>query len=379
MHKKFLIIAPLAALFLTGCTLLGEVESVGCGFLEGKTQDHCYKDAALRSNDPAKCEEIQGAGFQFGNPAKARCYQELALETSDASLCAKISGGGSTGTTKEECYQKLAIQTGDVSLCENITTTVSRGGGWMVTSRDACIEKTQEILAQAEEVETEEGECRFDSDCDAICEDNIFWKMGCNARTNVCEKTFDTNCVQEKTILCEFQFSKFCQSDGCADDENAIRATKNELVALGNQYSSLMEETTKVRRIVAENCISVLEDVTNKLIIDTALQFGSLSSFGIRSSPLTASPTKDALRGRSLSTLESQSLLEKNLITDPAKQLIDTLAGKVIDTETNKPAMPIEEYIALNCKAIETLDTEFKLLDKKRGIVIEKLRCFEGY
>jgi len=46
-----------------------------------------------------------------------------------------------------------------------------------------------------EEKELAEGECKYDSDCAAICEGNTMWKMGCNAQNNSCEKTFDTDCI----------------------------------------------------------------------------------------------------------------------------------------------------------------------------------------
>ena len=197
------------------------------------------------------------------------------------------------------------------------------------------------------EAETPKGECRFDSDCNAVCEGNVFWKKGCDAQTNKCVKTFETDCSAEKTTVGEFSFAKLCSlgSKGCAEDAESISKKKSELVTQANTYSAAMQETTKLRQIASKNCISALSDVTNKLIIDTGVSFGSLP----------------------------RQLID--VLGDNVKTLIDTIANH---PSVVGPSMSSEEYISLNCNAVKAFDTEFAVLAKKRDLVIEKAKAFEG-
>ena len=123
---------------------------------------------------------------------------------------------------------------------------------------------------------TPKGECRFDSDCASVCEGDVFWKRGCDAQTDKCVKTFDTDCAAQATAFGEDSFPKLCTTLGCTDDTSAIHARKEELVSQANDYSAAMQQTTELRQVAAKNCISALADVTDKLIIDTALIFSKL-------------------------------------------------------------------------------------------------------
>ena len=103
-----------------------------------------------------------------------------------------------------------------------------------------------------------------------------------------------------------------------------------------------MQQTTSLRQIASKNCIAGLSDVTSKLIIDTAVSFGTL-------------PTKMI-----------------DVLSDNTNRLVDQLA----DSGTK---MSPEEYISLNCNAVKALDTDYALLSKKRDLVIAQAKPFEGH
>jgi len=188
------------------------------------------------------------------------------------------------------------------------------------------------------------GECRFDSDCTSVCEGNVFWKRGCDAQADKCVKTFDTDCSAQATAFGQDSFQKLCAASGCADDNGAIHARKEELVSQANDYSAAMQQTTELRQIAAKNCIGALADVTDKLIIDTALSFGRLP--------------------RSTTSIYS--------IT--TKQTVNTL-GKAA---SGGGKMSAEEFISLNCNAIKALDNDYALLSKKRDLIMEQAKLYAG-
>jgi len=189
------------------------------------------------------------------------------------------------------------------------------------------------------------GECRFDSDCASVCESGVFWKRGCNAQADKCVKTFDTDCGAQATAFGEDSFPKLCTASGCVDDTSAIHARKEELVSRANDYSAAMQQTTELRQVAAKNCISALADVTDKLIIDTALSFGRL-------------PTSTT-----------------SIYSVTTRQAVNTL-GKAASGGSSK--MSAEEFISLNCNAIKALDSDYALLSKKRDLVMAQAKLYEG-
>ena len=182
--KKLLFLLPL--LFITsGCAFLdmiiGNIEEVGCRFTSGKTQDHCYKDAANRQNDADVCDKVKGLS-DVGNAPKNQCYQDLAMKNKDPTYCDRIVNPGVVSTTKE--------------ACQAVVEKVSPGSP------------------------AKPGQCTYDSDCRSICEGNTFWKQGCDAQTNTCVKTFDTPCIQE--TISDFEFQQLCTKEVFVRNTQAI-------------------------------------------------------------------------------------------------------------------------------------------------------------
>ena len=186
------------------------------------------------------------------------------------------------------------------------------------------------------------GQCRFDSDCTFACEGNVYWKYGCDAQTNSCVKTFDYDCSAQNTVVGEFSFQKICTYDGCKEDTTAIHAKKEELISQANKYTATMQETDALRTIASKNCRGALADVTNRLIIETAISMSS--------------PTSTMV----------------GLWSDTTKQAVETLST------ANSNTMSAEEYISLNCNAVNSLTTDFNLISKKRDLVMTQAEQFSG-
>lgn len=187
-------------------------------------------------------------------------------------------------------------------------------------------------------------ECRFDSDCKPVCEGNTFWKRGCDAQTDKCVKTFDTDCSSQYTSIGEFSFEKLCYASGCADAAASISDKKSELIAEANGYTAQMEQANELQQVASKNCRSALADVTDKLIIDAALSLGKIP--------------------KSTTSIYSMT----------TKQTVERIGKAAMPS--NK--MSAEEYIALNCKAVESLGTDFALASKKRDIVMKQAEAFAG-
>lgn len=194
------------------------------------------------------------------------------------------------------------------------------------------------------EVNVNKGECRFDSDCSSICDGNVFWKRGCDPQSDTCVKTFETDCSVKTTDIGNYSFPMLCTVTGCIDDTSAIHAQKEDLIAQVNTYTAAMQQTTTLRQIASRNCINGLAEVTNKLIIDTAVSFSSL-------------PTNMVA-----------------IYSDTTKQAIDTIGSAAGGSNT----MSAEEFISLNCNAIKALDSDFALISKKRDILSAEANAFQG-
>jgi len=105
MQTKYFYLLVLGSIFiLPGCSAVGAVEEFGCGFIDGKNQDHCYQDAAKRNESFVTCDKIKAETFSAleGPATRDKCYLMVAEQKGDPSGCEKIEGG-MISYTKEEC------------------------------------------------------------------------------------------------------------------------------------------------------------------------------------------------------------------------------------------------------------------------------------
>ena len=376
----------LSITFLTGCGFF-EWASGACEWFEDShTESHCYQKIGIYTNSPEICEDAEYGG------TRTKCYILLAQRQGDGSYCESI-GDNEMGPqyAKEQCYQAVAIETGDSSYCDKMGSYKSYGNefsGGSGFSKEECLslagtganEEDEEDIDEDEdedEEDTEEGECKYDSDCDSICEGNTYWKMGCNARTNMCEKTFDTNCLDEETLIGEFTFPKLCDlSAQCIDDTSTIKAIKSTLTGDANSFQTLMQNVETARKQSLNNCLSALSDVTNKFIIDSAITFSGLAGLRVNTSYQSMANFSKYVQP-SGSTVASLATAQ---VTGPVQGLLDKLGSIAIaDVTGDAPKMPVEQYIDLHCNASKTLATEHARLAVERDKLIGLAKPFHGW
>ena len=145
-------------------------------------------------------------------------------------------------------------------------------------------------------------------------------------------------------MMCEIQYEyfgtipihKICSDGKCVRDEDTIFEKRGDLIQKKIELSDTVKGQLNKRQTLVDmqvqarkNCINALADVTSKFILESALKIGS---------PATA-------------------LAE--LGADLSMDLVDQLTE---DPESMKP----EEFIAINCKLVESLESDIQLLDKQR-------------
>lgn len=113
----------LATFLFSGCSLLGDVTQISCGFIsDGKNQAHCYQQAALQKNDETLCDkapqadEFKKAG---SNPPQDKCYYMVAQNKQNPQICKKIKGG-LLSYSMEECIDKT-VEIGEKTINEKLT------------------------------------------------------------------------------------------------------------------------------------------------------------------------------------------------------------------------------------------------------------------
>ena len=151
-----------------------------------------------------------------------------------------------------------------------------------VAKNGKCIDPEEGDESDSEE--SEEGECKYDSDCSSICEGSVMWKRGCNPRGNKCEKTFDTDCQGEVESFGELSFPKVCQNGECMRDTEGIGNKKRELEAekqrLSDEAKSINANRDDLKNAMLDtnkNCINGIADMTNVAILEFATRIAALS------------------------------------------------------------------------------------------------------
>ena len=226
-----------------------------------------------------------------------------------------------------------------------------------VSQDDKCISVDDVELDEEDDDEMvdegEKGECKYDSDCDPICEGDIMWKMGCNARTDICEKTFDTDCGADIENFGEQNFPKMCSAGECVRDTDSIEAAKTALTEDKKMWSDTVKEINSVRDGIRDamldankNCINGIADMTNVAIIEFSTRIASVLAGGIPDiAAITASAADEAagLIGEHVKNLTSAAV---DYVGDGLNKLYNYQSG--VPVEEEKKLAP-HEYIKLNC------------------------------
>ena len=316
MSKKLLFVLAFSLLALGGCTK-GDIKDNYCGI----HINYQYCKCAFHN-------EYCGAVGMSSKEAKDFVYDSY-----DA-----FRSGDDKEERQVECNDKNGALNGNSCyLCEQGET----------------VKDNKCVAIEEEESEEEEGECKFDSDCDAMCEGDVAWKMGCNARTDTCEKTFDTDCSTDIEVFGNLDFSKVCGEGVCVRDTESINETRANLLGEKALWSNTVKEINGVRLEINQamldankNCLNGLADMTNLAIVEFANRVGNILAGGI---PDVAAMTASA--AQKASGLLSESV--KNL----ASAAVDYVGFGIEKLKAYEQGVPIEEekklkpheYIKLNC------------------------------
>ena len=203
----------------------------------------------------------------------------------------------------------------------------------------------------------QDRECKYDSDCDPICEGDVMWKMGCNPRKNECEKTFDTNCAGDIDAFGGLDFPKVCRDGACEQDSDTINSIKADLMQEKTVWSQAVKDINATRADINvamleanKNCINGIADMTNLAIVEFATRVASVLAGGIPDiAARTASAAEDAA-SLMQDNIESLAGAAVDYAGDSLQKLYNYQQGEPKEEERKlKP----HEYIKLNCDLYE--------------------------
>ncbi|MBN2458409.1 hypothetical protein JXB31_04745 [Candidatus Woesearchaeota archaeon] len=314
-----------------------------CANLEGDEANTCYKDYSIGAGDFDSCALITSEA------ESDECYMHFAVEDSNQELCAGLN----SKKNRDECYYGIALANTNSQFCESIEQE---------SRREECYAN---VDAKSEE-EGSAGDCKYDSDCDPICEGDIMWKMGCDPKTNSCIKTFDTDCSSDAESINGVEFPKTCAKGECVRNQAEIDATIAELEAMKKEISDNVKSLTNYRLEVTQlkleanhKCLDGLSDATNKFIIESAVKLGSIASSGVSyvkdGSSIVSSTTSIKYVGGKFTTVTKQSYDFTSKFTSDAASYFGDWNDKIVEKmyklnqapEDAKP--PIEDFIAFWC------------------------------
>jgi len=259
---------------------------------------------------------------------------------------------------KEKCYEDGGIYKKEkCTYCDDDEISVN----------NKCV-KSDEV---DEDEESEEGDCKYDSDCDPICEGEVAWKMGCNPRENKCIKTFDTDCGADIEYFSSLEVPKTCSEGICVRDDASIEELRGKLEAESKLWSDTVKAINATRDDLSiamldsnKQCLNGLADMTNLLILEGATRIASVLAGGI---PDVAKMTASA--GEHAAGLMAENI--KGLAGSVSDYTGD-IVNKVYAYGQGTPAVEEQklkphEYIKLNCDLYDY----FKLMIAESEVELE--------
>ncbi|MCK5416341.1 hypothetical protein KAI92_02850 [Candidatus Parcubacteria bacterium] len=244
----------------------------------------------------------------------------------------------------EKCFEDEGIYSkGKCTYCDDDK----------ISKDNKCV-KADEIDSDEDEDEDKiEGECKYDNDCNSICEGNVAWKMGCNPRENKCIKTFDTNCNADVENFSSLSFPKICQDGECIRDKNAIAEMRVNLIAEKKLWSNTVKAINATRADlnvamldVNKKCINGIADMTNVAIMEFSTRIASVLAGGIPDVATMAASATEHATGLLQDNIESLAGSAVDYAGEALNRLYAYQKGEPVEEE--KKLKP-HEYIKLNC------------------------------
>jgi len=252
----------------------------------------------------------------------------------------------------QECWESEGVMKG--SKCKYCGADEVSRDNKCVASDSFDSDEEGETL---EDEEVVDGECKYDNECESICEGNTMWKMGCNPRKNECEKTFDTNCAGDIDAFGGLDFPKVCRDGACEQDSDTINSIKADLMQEKTVWSQAVKDINATRADINvamleanKNCINGIADMTNLAIVEFATRVASVLAGGIPDiAARTASAAEDAA-SLMQDNIESLAGAAVDYAGDSLQKLYNYQQGEPKEEERKlKP----HEYIKLNCDLYE--------------------------
>lgn len=199
--------------------------------------------------------------------------------------------------------------------------------------------------------------CKYDSDCDPICEGNIAWKMGCNPRENKCEKTFDTDCSADVEEFSSLSFPKVCAEGVCIRDDASITEMKATLEGEKQYWSETVKAINSTRQDLNtamldanKNCINGIADMTNVAIMEFSTRIASVLAGGIPDIAAMSATAAEKAAGLMSENMKNLAGGAVDYAGEAVNRLYNYTNGE--PSEEEKKLKP-HEYIKLNCDLYE--------------------------
>lgn len=276
--------------------------------------------------------------------------QESATEKNRPSICLRASA-------PDVCLRGVALENNNPEACKLMEDEYSK---------NSCLSMIDYDNVEDEDETSDDGSCKYDSECDSICEGDVMWKQGCNPRKGECEKTFDTDCSSNVDVLAGFEFPQTCISGKCVRNDDEIAVQRAELISLNADISSNVKSLIAYRQDVTaekqdanKKCLNALADVTNMFIIDSALRMGGIVSSAIsyvsKGTSLVSSTTTLSYQNNELVGVTKTSTNFKfgndiaGALGDYAGQVTEKMYS-ITKAEESGSKPPVEDYIAFYCQ-----------------------------
>ncbi len=221
-----------------------------------------------------------------------------------------------------------------------------------------CVESEgSEPEGQEEDPSNESVACVYDSDCDPICEGDVKWKMGCNPRTDSCEKTFDDDCSQDVEYFGSLSFGKTCRLGACVRNQEAIEEQKSALLAEKEMWSQAVKQINSSRADINiamleanKNCINGIADMTNVAIMEFSTRVASILAGGIPDIAAMTATVAEKSAGLIAEHVKNLAGAAVDYAGEGINRLYNYQSGE--PKEEEKKLKP-HEYIKLNCDLYE--------------------------
>ena len=273
----------------------------------------------------------------------------------------------------QECWESEGVMKG--SKCKYCGADEVSRDNKCVASDSFDSDEEGETL---EDEEVVDGECKYDNECESICEGNTMWKMGCNARTNTCEKTFDTDCSQDVETFGDLDFPKVCSAGACVRDEVGIASLRAELEAEKKIWSDTVKSMNDTRADINvamleanKNCLNGIADMTNLAIVEFATRVASILAGGIPDAAKMAETAVEHASGLLQENVKNLAGAAVDYVGDGLNKLYAYQQGE--PTEEEKKLKP-HEYIKLNCDLYEYFKEVQAESDTDLEIALENAR-----